>query len=147
MKHGSSLEQERQALLEQIHASRQAYRRLLTEADAEEFAHETNALYSDPAQGFPRSMTVRWIMQHPYLCASIVIGAVVLIGPGRIGRTVRDNRATLMTTMAAAGSMAVRHRPALQKYARGFSVLAGFIQARRAKKAARRAQTSGYRKR
>lgn len=134
MKSASSLQAERQALLEQIHASRNAYRRLLTQDDADQYLQETNALYSDPRHRFPRSMTVRWIMQHPYLCASLVAGTVALLGQKRIRRAVVSNRGAIMTTLAATGSMAVRNQPALQKYAKAFSVVAGFVQARRARK-------------
>lgn len=139
MKHASSLQEEREALLEQIHASRSAYRRMLTQEDTEEYARSVsaaNAHNADPSHNFPRSKTVRWIMQHPYLSASLVLGTLALIGPKRISR-LASNRGAFMTTLAAAGTMAVRNQPALQKYSKAFSVAAGFLQARRARRMSR----------
>jgi hypothetical protein len=96
MKHGPSLEDERRALLEHIHASRAAYRRMLTEIDEEyeaQATHHLHAMADDP--GFPRSMTMRWIIQHPYATAGAVAGtvAVVALAAPRIARVVERRRA------------------------------------------------------
>lgn len=100
MKHnGRSLEEQRNALLEQIHASRAVYRRMLTQGESIETASANeNAAASgavpateaphveraasrtaaaDPA--FPRSMTMRWIMDHPFYTAAAIVGVAMLI--------------------------------------------------------------------
>ncbi len=99
---GRSLEEQRNALLEQIHASRSVYRRMLTNGESIETAtaHEhaaagtdirdeaaanavrnsvsaRNGMKSDAA--FPRSMTMRWIMQHPFYTAAAVVGVAMLV--------------------------------------------------------------------
>lgn len=80
MKHGPSLEEERRALLEHIHASRASYRRMLMEIDEEQEArvhHRAEQMAGgDPA--FPRSMTMRWLVAHPY--ASLAAVALVAAG-------------------------------------------------------------------
>lgn len=92
---GRSLEQQRQALLEQIHASRATYRRMLTGESEESLASDSDAYggtshesvshlnatkkgaADDPA--FPRSMTMRWIMDHPYYTAAAIVGIAWII--------------------------------------------------------------------
>lgn len=80
MKHGPSLEEERRALLEHIHASRASYRRMLMEIDEEQEArvhHRAEQMAGgDPA--FPRSMTMRWLVAHPYA----TLAAVALVAAG-----------------------------------------------------------------
>lgn len=78
MKHGPSLEDERRALLEHIHSTRAAYRRMLTETDEAEHGHNESRHMRTPDPAFPRSMTVRWVMQHPYAIAGGVAVAVLL---------------------------------------------------------------------
>lgn len=100
---GRSLEEQRNALLEQIHASRSVYRRMLTQGESIETAsaHEHAAagtdIRQDPAAhsttssassaasrktvdpGFPRSMTMRWILNHPFYTAAAVVGIAMLL--------------------------------------------------------------------
>lgn len=95
---GRSLEEQRNALLEQIHASRAVYRRMLTQGESIETAsaHEHAAAGTDirdeaagaeAASGrtaakdsnFPRSTTMRWIMDHPFYTAAAVVGIAMLI--------------------------------------------------------------------
>ena len=94
MKDGRSLEQQRKALLEQIHASRAVYRRMLTGDTGEHEAYEnsnnmqpvgtaqSSELPADPY--FPRSMTMKWVMKHPYYAAAAVAG-VALVIPKTVG--------------------------------------------------------------
>lgn len=101
MKRAMSLEEERQALLEQIHSSRAAYRRMLAQYDEPghnrqsshgvAHVHVSQKVRGMPA-AFPRSMTMRWILEHPYAVAGVAAGVVALlaIGPGRVARTVRS---------------------------------------------------------
>ncbi len=100
---GRSLEEQRNALLEQIHASRSVYRRMLTQGESIETAsaHEHAAAGTDIRQdaaassaslsgsaglrgkasdpAFPRSMTMRWIMDHPFYTAAAIVGVAMLI--------------------------------------------------------------------
>lgn len=101
MKRANSLEEERQALLEQIHSSRAAYRRMLAQYDAPEDSAGSAAYGADSRLdskphvsgmpgAFPRSMTMRWIIGHPWAIAGAVAGVVALaaVGPRRIKRGV-----------------------------------------------------------
>ncbi|MDO8300727.1 hypothetical protein [Lacisediminimonas sp.] len=95
MKRAISLEEERQALLEQIHSSRADYRRMLAQYDqprheagsghAGDDAQRMSHLRGMPAP-FPRSRTMRWIVSHPYAVAGVTASlvAVAVIGPRRI---------------------------------------------------------------
>jgi hypothetical protein len=100
---GRSLEEQRNALLEQIHASRAVYRRMLTQGESIETAsahehaaagtdiREEAAAHATPSSAsakagrrmadpnFPRSMTMRWIMDHPFYTAAAVVGVAMLL--------------------------------------------------------------------
>lgn len=116
---GRSLEEQRSALLEQIHASRSVYRRMLTQGESIETAsaHEHAAAGTDirddaaanpskvKASGvlardseFPRSTTMRWILDHPFYTAAAVVGLVMLIPKAA------------RTTKRASGKLANRKR-------------------------------------
>lgn len=102
MKPSTSLEEERAALLEQIHSSRAAYRRMLAQYDQPEQSAGSAAYGNDKRlqQGpphvrgmpaaFPRSQTVRWVVTHPWAVAGVAAGVVALmaIGPRRVKRGV-----------------------------------------------------------
>jgi hypothetical protein len=82
-----SLAEEKEALLARMHASRVAYRRMLQGVDDTTTVEETRS-----PNAFPRSKTIRWIRDHPYLSALAV--AALVIGPRRIARhTVRGGKA------------------------------------------------------
>lgn len=86
-----SIENERQAILDRMEASRERYRRMLrNQPEVIANVHHPvgrHAAYALPEEDrFPRSATMRWIAQHPLLCAA-AIAAVVAIGPRRIVRT------------------------------------------------------------
>lgn len=129
---GRSLEEQRNALLEQIHASRSVYRRMLTQGESIETAsaHEhaaagtdirddaaanplpskvraSRALPGDPE--FPRSTTMRWILDHPFYTAAAVVGLFMLVPKAA------------RTTKRASGKLAARKRskaaPAPSAYA------------------------------
>ncbi|MDB5798593.1 MAG: hypothetical protein JWP36_2495 [Paucimonas sp.] len=107
MKRAISLEEERQALLEQIHTSRAAYRRMLAQYDgpaeserpASGYVHEAaplpkGRLVRGMPAAFPRSATMRWVMDHPTAVAGVAAGLVAVvalaaIGPRRIAYSVR----------------------------------------------------------
>ncbi len=105
MKRGPSLQAEKEALLEHIHASRAAYRRMLTDLNtAEQQKFENKVARLAPEQpGFPRSMTVRWVMKHPYLSALAVAGttALIAIGPRRAAKAI-GSRTKVIGSRAAA---------------------------------------------
>lgn len=73
-----TLSEERQALLAKMEASRVAYRRVLQGTEEERHAVQDVAT----AGVFPKSKTVRFVLDHPYLCAVTI--AALLVGPRRI---------------------------------------------------------------
>ncbi len=79
MKQTPSLEDKKRALLEQIHSSREIYRRMLTHSDTHtEIGYEAGTFPSNRFDSFPRSMTMRWIVEHPYMSAAAVVGVALL---------------------------------------------------------------------
>jgi hypothetical protein len=80
MKQTKALEDEKRALLEQIHSSRETYRRMLTKSETPTRGVVVdNVVNIGQMEYFPRSMTMRWIVQHPYASAAVVV-AVALLG-------------------------------------------------------------------
>ncbi|HEX7649532.1 MAG TPA: hypothetical protein VF450_19200 [Noviherbaspirillum sp.] len=117
---GHSLEDERQAILDRMAVSRERYRRMLHNqpeviANA---AHPVgrHAVYALPDDRFPRSAAMRWVAQHPVLCAA-AIAAVVVIGPARIVRTA-------MKGGSAATSLTLRNSPNIDTIGRLISIVA-----------------------
>lgn len=103
MKNNYSLEEERQAILQRMQESREHYRHMLR--DQPEVHVNPNhpqgwhAAYAVADNEFPRSKTMRWIAQHPFMCATAVT-ALIVIGPGRrLARTAakRGDAATAST--------------------------------------------------
>lgn len=109
------LEAERQAILDRMQMSREAYRRFLRDEPEPQLAldpahgglpatsHAAHAMphydpdylaaggqpvarFSGARNAFPRSAAMRWATEHPFLCAAAV-AAMVMVGPGRIART------------------------------------------------------------
>ncbi len=106
MKNAPSLEDERNALLEQIHASRAVYRRMLTEQDEQAQAAAENRLHGIGGRpDFPRSRTIRWIMQHPYISAAAVAGvAGMAVAAPRLSRSFSSWRAGMTASKPSATS-------------------------------------------
>jgi hypothetical protein len=113
MKHGQSLEEQRRALLEHLHASRSTYREILSgdkkrgESVRIEGAIGAASLASLDPQ-FPRSKTIRWIMDKPYLAAAAMVGIGVVIpklfGTGRsTARKPQEKRRRRLAGLAAFG--------------------------------------------
>jgi len=106
MKHGPSLEEERRALLERIHSSRASYRRMLMEIDEEQEArvhHRAEQIAGgDPA--FPRSMTMRWLVTHPYasLAAVALVAAGTPLAVRAVGKWRREQESRRYMAVAAA---------------------------------------------
>ena len=122
MKQHTSLEDERRALLEQIHSSREVYRRMLTKSDKQESTVEGRALIVGNRVWIPRSLTMRWILQHPYAITAAV-AAVGILGSrtartaivqrtGQASRRLRSNAASMRPAVSneAAGRRTARTR-------------------------------------
>jgi hypothetical protein len=116
-----SLEEERQAILDRMQASRERYRRMLS-SQPEVIANAAHpggrhAVYAlPPDDHFPRSAAMRWVAQHPMLCAA-AIAAVIVIGPGRIARTA-------MKGGSAASSLTLRNSPNIDTLGRLLTIVA-----------------------
>jgi hypothetical protein len=107
MTQNTSLEDEKRALLEQIHSSRETYRRMLMQSDKpSENAIEGNVVNGSRTDQFPRSMTMRWIVRHPYMSAAAGT-AVALLGTR-----------TAKTTIAHRSGRSNRHAPSHTAYMR-----------------------------
>lgn len=80
-----SLTDEKQALLERMQASRTAYQRMLLGQDEKQLPVAETL----PASDFPRSKTMRWIRDHPYLTLLGLTGAVLATrrGPRQAARS------------------------------------------------------------
>jgi hypothetical protein len=79
MNQNTSLEDEKRALLEQIHSSRETYRRMLSKSDTPKRGVVVdNVVNIGQMDQFPRSATMRWIVGHPYASAAVVAAAALL---------------------------------------------------------------------
>ena len=127
---GGPLEEQRDALLARIHASRASYREQLHAMDAGDPGPDMKELMHDPVNHpFPRSQSMRWLLSHPWLIAGGV-AALVIIGPRRAIRGV--GRAAPLVSSAAAMVTTTLQDPAKMRVAtRGIASLAQMIRARR----------------
>ena len=93
-----SLNDEKQALLERMQASRAAYRRMLSGQEEIEMS-VTEEL---PANTFPKSKTVRWIRDHPYLTLLGLTGVVLATrrGPRQAARSLVTRGSHAATTFS-----------------------------------------------
>jgi hypothetical protein len=87
-----SLEDERRALLDQIHSSRETYRRMLTQSDKRSWRHALGDRVAEVghANRFPRSTTMRLVTQHPY--ASVAAAAALVLLGARASKTTAKHR-------------------------------------------------------
>jgi hypothetical protein len=118
-----SIEDERQAILDRMEASRERYRRMLRD-QPEVIANVhhpvgRHAAYAVPEDRFPRSAAMRWVAQHPLLCAAAV-AAVVVIGPRRIMRTAIKGG-------SAATSLTLRNSSNIDTLSRLFTIVADVV--------------------
>ncbi|MES2536978.1 MAG: hypothetical protein V4632_14025 [Pseudomonadota bacterium] len=130
MRHAPSLEDERRALLAQIDSSRDMYRRMLNpDAAAAHHAPDsrTDLLAHD---SFPRSTTVRWILDHPYLSALAVASLVVIVSSRRRIRPAAL-RAPMVRSLAGMAAMLLRDPTKLRMATNIFSAAAAFLRQRR----------------
>lgn len=118
-----SIEDERQAILDRMEVSRERYRRMLrNQPEVIANVHHPvgrHAAYALPEDRFPRSAAMRWVAQHPLLCAA-AIAAVVVIGPRRIMRTAIKGG-------NAAASLTVRNSPNIDTLSRLLTIVADVV--------------------
>jgi hypothetical protein len=123
------LEEQRNALLARIHASREEYRQQMHAVDAGKPAPSMAQLMEQPQQHpFPRSESMRWLLAHPALVMG-GLAVVVLLGPRRL----INGLARTGPVISGAASMItmVLHDPAKMRVAgQGISVLRNIIQNR-----------------
>ncbi|MGH8684004.1 MAG: hypothetical protein ACREUM_01495 [Nitrosospira sp.] len=77
----ASLEEEKKALLERMHASRSAYRSRFMHADEGPRAHDAHA--------FPRSHTFKFLTRHPYSAAIGLMAALAIVPRGSLSKAVK----------------------------------------------------------
>ncbi|HJV86005.1 MAG TPA: hypothetical protein VJ698_11075 [Noviherbaspirillum sp.] len=128
----SSLEAEKQAILERMHARRETYRRMLIEGTDLDTANMkripptmqgmTVYRHVDEPQHFPRSAVMRTVMDHPFLVA-LGVAAVVAIGPRRIMRVVSQGA-------AAAGTLSTPGDSTTDMIGKVLTLVGTFAQAR-----------------
>ena len=119
----STLEQERNIILEKIHASREIYRQILAPQSA---AADRKTMPSE----FPRSRTFQWIMDRPWITISGVAAVLWLIVNRvsynrRIKHRTKNNSASLrpIKALLAISAMLLQNPSRLQTVGR----LAGTI--------------------
>lgn len=123
MNQNRSLTDEKQALLAKMQASRVAYRRMLLGVDAEQTSSVVDAQSPDV---FPKSNTVRWIRDHPYL---IVLGVAAAVLASR--RAPRQAVQSAIHRGRAATSTFVRNQNKIRTAIGIATAVARFIERRR----------------
>jgi hypothetical protein len=81
------LEQERNALLERMHASRNTYRSELVHTEETEETEEPGRRATTDA--FPRSQTFKFITRHPYSTSLGLLAALIVLPRKPLGRAVK----------------------------------------------------------
>lgn len=127
---GGPLEEQRDALLARIHASREAYRTQMHAVEISTPAPTMHELLHDTqTHPFPRSQTMRWLLGHPMLIAGGV-AALLVIGPrravngvARVGPLVGSAASLLATTLQDPAKMRIATR--------GIATLANMVRDRR----------------
>jgi len=127
---GGPLEEQRDALLARIHASRAAYRQQMHAMDAGAPGPSMKQLTRDPkTHPFPRSQTMRWLLSHP----ALIVGGVAvlaLIGPRRAINSVAKV-GPLISGAAGIVTMTLQDPAKMRVATRGISMLAEAVRARR----------------
>ena len=140
MSNRHSLEEERQAILSRMSASREEYRKaLMGEASMHmhegqlhvEPLHDTNTDYGVPSHYVQphhpaldlAGTTFSWMKQHPFLCAAAV-AALVAIGPRRITHNMR----IAVTGGSALASLTLRNIKNVQAATRLIASVAARMQ-------------------
>jgi hypothetical protein len=128
---GGPLEEQRDALLARIHASREAYRQQMHAVEVSTPAPTMSGLmhHDTLAHPFPRSQSMRWMLGHPLVIAGGV-AALMIIGPRRIVNGVA-RLGPLVTSGAGLLTMTLQDPAKMRVAARGLSTLANMVRARR----------------
>ncbi len=153
MRQAISLEEEKRRLLEQLESSRSVYRRMLTNGEKPAYEEVVPAAYdyapAEPAEQFPQSQTMRWIVNHPYL---LTAGVAILVAAGTKGWSrsrkkpsppvdEQDSDANLKkgiaattfgTTLATTIAMMLRNPAQLQAAMRAATLAMNYYKSRRA---------------
>lgn len=124
-----SLEEQRDALLIRIHASREEYRQQMHAVDAGRPAPTMKEMMHQPQQHpFPQSQTMRWLLAHPGLVAG-ALAVIVLIGPRRAVNGLA--RTGPLISSATAGLTMLLQDPAKMRMAgRGIAAMRDIMRAR-----------------
>ncbi|MDN5881009.1 MAG: hypothetical protein L0H37_01425 [Nitrosospira sp.] len=94
----TSLEEEKRALLERMHASRRNFRSRFVDEDEDEDAHD----HADDADAFPRSHTFKFLTRHPYSSAAIGLLATLAVLPrGSLSRAVKGGAAIAVAVLGS----------------------------------------------
>lgn len=127
--HELSLEEQRNALLMRIHASREEYRQQMHAVDAGRPTPTMEQMMREPQKHpFPRSQTMRWLMAHPGLVAG-TLAVVVLVGPRRVINGLA--RTGPLISSATAGLTMVLQDPAKMRMAgRGMAMMRDIMRQR-----------------
>jgi hypothetical protein len=124
-----SLEEQRNALLMRIHASREEYRQQMHAVDAGKPAPTMEEMMHQPEKHpFPQSQTMRWLLAHPGLVAG-TLAIVVLVGPRRVINGLA--RTGPLISSAAAGLTMMLQDPAKMRMAgRGVAMMRDIMRRR-----------------
>jgi hypothetical protein len=127
--HELSLEEQRNALLMRIHASREEYRQQMHAVDAGRPTPTMEQMMREPQKHpFPRSQTMRWLMAHPGLVAG-TLAVAVLIGPRRVINGLA--RTGPLISSATAGLTMLLQDPAKMRMAgRGMAMMRDIVRQR-----------------
>jgi hypothetical protein len=127
---GGPLEEQRDALLARIHASREAYRQQMHAVEVPQPTPTMHELMDNRhVQPFPRSQTMRWLLGHPLVIAGGV-AALLVIGPRRVVNGVA--RVGPLVSSAAGLLTVTLQDPARMRMAtRSVAALANMVRARR----------------
>jgi hypothetical protein len=127
---GEPREEQRDALLARIHASREAYRQQMHTVEVSTPAPTMPGLMHDTrTHPFPRSQTMRWMLGHPLLIAGGV-AALLVIGPRRAVNGVAKV-GPLVSGAAGMLTMTLQDPAKMRVAARGVAALANMVRARR----------------
>lgn len=127
---GGPLEEQRDALLARIHASREAYRLQMHAVDMPTPAPTMDELMADTrTHPFPRSQTMRWLLGHPLMIAGGV-AALLVIGPRRAVNGVA-RIGPLVSSVAGLLTMTLQDPVRMRAAVRGATTIANMVRARR----------------
>jgi hypothetical protein len=127
---GGPLEEQRDALLARIHASREAYRLQMHTVEVSAPTPTMHELMHDTrTHPFPRSQTMRWLLGHPLAIAGGV-AALLVVGPRRVVNGVAKV-GPVVSGAAGLLTMTLQDPAKMRVAARGIAALANMVRQRR----------------